>query len=223
MTHAIFSFFAFALLLPANLLAQTLVFDNEAGGASGVDSFALSSPGSFRTDDFVLGDTYRITAVEWTGIYASGDVPAADDFLIAIFDTDPDFVGPNSLVSSFDVGNAVNRLDSGFDDSSSRDIYDYTASISFTANADQRYWVSMISNTPAGVQYFQGNVAGDPAGDPAGNSWRRFGISGSLDSTEDRLDFRLVGSAVPEPTGILPVLLASFMLLTTRNRGTGSP
>ena len=126
-------------------------------------------------------------------------MPSADDFLIAIFDTNPSFAAPGSLVASFDVGNGVNRLDSGFDDQrDSRDIYNYSASIDFTANAGQRYWVSMINSTPTGVQYFQGNVAGDPAGYPAGNSWRRFGLSGGIDFTEDRLDFRLMGTAMPD-------------------------
>ena len=194
MAQAIFTILVFAVLVPANLIAQTLVFDNEAGGAGGVDSFALSQLGSFRTDDFVLETAHRVTAVEWTGIYV-GDVPLADDFLIAIFDTDPSFAAPSSLVASFDVGNGVNRLDSGFDSQSSRDIYNYSASINFTANAGQRYWVSMINSTPTGVQYFQGIVAGDPAGFPAGNSWRRFGLSGGNDFTEDRLDFHLMGTA----------------------------
>ena len=222
MTNFIFSIFVFTMLVPTNLIAQTIVFDNEAGGAGGVDSFALSQPGSFRTDDFVFEATHQILGVEWTGIYGSGDAPSADNFLIAIFETDPSFIGPGSLVASFDVGNAVNRLDSGFDDRISRDIYDYSATISFTANAGQRYWVSTINSTPTGVQYFQGNLSGDPAGDVFGNSWRRFGLSGAIDSTEDRLDFRLIGTAVPEPLGIFPVSLIALALLTRRTRRTAT-
>ena len=43
MARLIFSIFVFAVLIPVNVIAQTLVYDNEAGGAGGVDSFASVS------------------------------------------------------------------------------------------------------------------------------------------------------------------------------------
>ena len=146
MIQTMFSIIIFAVLLPANLFAQSLVYDNEAGGVSDLSSFALSRPSSFITDDFVLETSHRILAVEWTGVYLFGDEPSSDDFLIAIFDAAPS--GPGSLISTFSVGDEVNRIDSGFD-FLSRDIYDYSASIDFTAIGGETYWVCLLYTSPS--------------------------------------------------------------------------
>ena len=202
--------------MPSYAAAQSLLYDNNAGGAAGIDDASISDAESnlFTADDFSLAVGGTVLSVEWTGVYGLLDTPPAqDDFSIDIFD---DVSGsPGSLLVSYAIGNSAIRTDSGFDEPVfGFDVYDYSADIAgFDAAGGQTYWISIRNNTPGSPtnDFFWGilNSQGNSVAGTRDDGWQAEG---------HRADFRLLGTAIPEPNALILLTAASGLLVAGRRR-----
>ena len=195
--------------------ADIVVYDNGAGGASGINS-------GFGSDDFfpqraasevnLLSDA-TLTGVEWVGSYSGGgQVPGTDNFTIAFHSDDGGSPLSGAPIDSFNVGNQVNRVDSGFDSSSGADVFEYSADVNFNLSAGTTYWLSIYDQDATNGGFFWGIVSGGgtlAATSDSGGSWFVIGGGGLL-------DFRL--TAVPEPSSITVLGLLSLVVLNRRRR-----
>ena len=183
--------------LTVSASGDEIVYDNGAGGAGGTNTFIFADSDfpQWMADDVTLGSTKTVTGVEWTGQYDVPDntPPATDDFTIAFFLGDV-IGGPfGAPVAEFEVGNEVNRFDSGFDFSGD-DVYEFSADINFTMNAGTTYWIAIFDNTVGENDFFAWgatNAGGDSfSSSDLGDNWGPpFPFS---------MDFRL--TVVPEPS-----------------------
>lgn len=173
-----------------------LVYDNNAGGAAGIDDATLSDrdSGIYSSDDFTIPVTTTIVRIEWTGVYAlDGTPPSLDDYQIRIQADSGS--GPGAVLSTTLAGNAVNRIDSGID-LLGLDVFNYSADIlPFTAAAGTNYWLVIFNNTSgdAGDDWFWGSrflLGNSTVSNDFGATWSAAG---------HRIDFRLF-SAIPEPS-----------------------
>ena len=208
--------FGFALVISAEAFGQGVVYDNLAGGPSGVDLFLRSDNDEpfITTDDVTLPTTTRITQVNWSGIYfefTAGSIPQTDAFTILFFADDvglPDTGGP---IAEFSVGDNVNRVDSGFTGAVSRDIYEYSANIDFTLNAGTTYWLSIANDTPSSSLDFFGGVLNGQ-----GNAFHSTDGGNSWTSRTHRLDFQLISIPEPNMFALEAVCLLALMLRRAR-------
>lgn len=98
-------------------------------------------------DDFTLSATSTITNVVWQGFYfPTGFAPATDAFTIAIYQNSSGTVGP--AISTFSVGNNVNRTATGQQFDQGVPYYAYDASLGggLTLGAGT-YWISIFNKT----------------------------------------------------------------------------
>lgn len=216
--------FAVHVLFTSQVAMGALLYDNGVGGASDIETGFFSVTGGVRAaDEFSFPFQGTISSVSWTGVYSPSNAPpATDDFTIDIFAPG---VTPGALLASFPVGNAVNRTDSGVDLSSgisSFDVYDYSATIDFTFSQDTLYWISIANDIfPASLDPW-GWGSKEMVTELIGRS-----VDGGLTWTLafGQPDFRLEGTAVPEP-GSLPyvslivaAMIVSRYLRLAKNRG----
>lgn len=200
---------AFGLMLPAT--AATVIYDN--GSADGSRGWWSDLDGALQpfqqiADNFVLGaGSNTLTDISWSGSYYSSSTPtAADNFVIRIF-SDLGGVPDINPIYSFNVGNAVNRIDSGIDDTTwSIDIYNYSASVpSTTLTAGATYWLSVVNDTSGHTDDWLWENS-----QTSGSSAFRLGDGNSWNPHSTELAFRI--SAVPEPE-TYAMLLAGLGLL----------
>jgi hypothetical protein len=197
--HKKFSLFIIALIASPSVMAS-IVFDN--GAANGSRGFWSDlDQGQEMADNFVLGaGDHTITDVSWSGSYYSSNVPVATDaFTIRIF---ADSLGLPTTVPllSFNVGNAVNRVDSGINDGYlGLDIYNYSASITATTlTAGTTYWLSIVNNTAGNTVNWlwesSASTGNDAYRSNSSNDW-------NVASPVMELAFQLndTAPAVPEP------------------------
>ena len=214
-----------ALTYPSSFLnADTLVYDNNAGGASGIQN-AFLSDSTFPyilADDVVLSSTTNVTSVEWSGIYNnqtqfSDDLPGpTDNFTIAVFETNAGSPLGGSPVASFNVGNNVNRANSG-QEIFGIDVFSFSANINFTMNANTTYWVSIENDTTGDIDFFSWGIEGTSAqprnayySQDGGATWSSQGV---------RADFRLFGTvAIPEPSSFLALTVVAALSIAKRRR-----
>ncbi len=199
-------------------VGAAIIFDNGAAdGARGYWSDFSQSSGQQMADNFVLGaDGNTITGINWSGSYYSSNIATAvDDFTLRIFtDSGGDTPGVNPLFE-FNVGNAVNRLDSGINDSTfGLDIYNYSATVASTTLAvGQTYWLSVVANTAGeSVDWLWETTAtsdGEAYRNNDGNSWNQ----------HDRdMAFALTSVEVPEPPAMLLFGAGLLGLVATRRK-----
>ena len=180
------------IFIQSQAAAQEIVFDNGVGGAAGIDD-ALQSDADplpennnsveIAADDFSVASDTEITTVEWVGLYVISNSPGVDDFLIRIYEDNSGPVG--SPLATFNVGNDVNRTNSGVDFMLLFDIYEYSAEISFQAVAGTTYWISIDAQSFAdnndtwfwGSLSTQGNAH---ISSNLGNTWSLFGHTTTL-------------------------------------------
>ena len=196
--------------------ADSIVFDNGVGGATGISGAVISDSNAATptvvADDASVLVTTVLTGIEWSGVYlgAGGSLPV-DDFTIEIFD---DLNGsPSNNIASFAVGNNVNRtLAAG--GGGIPDIFSYSAAIDFELDPNTTYWFSIFNNT-AGLGDF-GIGTDFPPG--SGNNHIAL-VGGPFTLQGANVDFRLRGTAIPEPiTSSLLLPLAVFCLTRRRNK-----
>lgn len=191
--------------------ADIVAYDNNAGGAVGINTAFESDSGTgiIAADDVTFATTTTITGVQWTGRYAFIDTPQAiDDFTISFYSDSGAM--PGSLITSFSVGNAVNRVDSGFN-LFDLNIYEYSASVDFTMISGTNYWLSITNDTSTDTDdNFQwGSDSG------VGNSYASFNGGTSWSSIADQHDFRL--TVIPEP-GSFSLAAGLFCLIAIQRR-----
>ncbi|MGZ0018761.1 FxDxF family PEP-CTERM protein [Nitrosomonas sp. wSCUT-2] len=200
---------SFGWMLPAT--AATVVYDNgSADGSRGwwSDFDGALQPFQQMADNFVLGaGSNTFTGVSWSGsYYASNNPTAADNFVIRIF-SDLGGIPDTNPIYSFNVGNAVNRIDSGIDDATwNIDIYNYSASVpSTTLTAGTTYWLSVVNDTSGHTDDWLWENS-----QTSGSSAFRLGEGNGWNPHGTELAFQI--SAVPEPE-TYAMLLAGLGLL----------
>ncbi len=145
--------------------SQWMVFDR-ADTVSGANFNYLATTVQYE-------ETTDVDSIDWVGSYFSSEAPDTDDFVIEIFESESiisvghDFwyqQPSGEAVARFEVGNEVDRVDTGQqwldstdqresadfdrdDDGFLRGIYSYSAEIDFQFLADKTYWVSIYRVT----------------------------------------------------------------------------
>ena len=202
-------FLTLALASPWSVTATAdVIFDN---GTYSTSVLHTSNPegGSFlHANSFVLQDgASTITDIHWWGSYVSDTAVQNDDFTIQIFADDggiPDVA--SALFLDLNVGNAVNRMDTG-DDYLEFNIYSYSADFSpLQLDAGTVYWVSIFNNPGPnpGPNWAWMEADGTYSGSIAylaegfGTGWQNNAYEGRA------LAFQLTndGVVVPEPASI---------------------
>lgn len=104
--------------------------------------------GLLAADDFILGAQANVTSISWFGGYAFGSFtpPATDNFTIAFYN-DAGGIPALAPFMTFNVGNAVNRVDTGVDYNLSIDHYSYAADININLLAGTQYYLSVFTDT----------------------------------------------------------------------------
>ena len=131
--------------LVAHASSAQIVYDNGVGGPAGVTTGLVSdsSQPQAAADGVFFQVDQPVTRIEWTGFYGGGDTmpPAADNFVINIRS---DASGaPGSILTTFAVGSAVNRVAVPPGPSPLSNLYSYTASINFTFLIGVDYWIEI--------------------------------------------------------------------------------
>jgi hypothetical protein len=135
---------ALAALLVVSGVQGATVFSQSPDITTGTRSDAEGV--SRSADDFNLGGADTILSVTWRGMYWNNGTPQlVDDFTLNFYNDASGSVG--SLISSFNVGNAVNRTDTGLD-FLSVDFFEYTADLGAgQALGAATYWLSIFNDT----------------------------------------------------------------------------
>ena len=136
---------AFGCVFAVSPSTQAATLFGQAVGSGAIPS-DVDSP-NIWADNFSLTSDSTITDVLWNGIYYNTGTPqVADAFTIAFYNDNSGSVG--SLAGSFNVGNNVNRTDTGSNYSAAIDIFSYSTGISGgLALAAGDYWVSIFNDT----------------------------------------------------------------------------
>ena len=150
---------------------RTLVFDNQADDSfniiSSQNTFFHTENLNFRTaDDVQVAETQNVSQISWTGTYGgdlSQEFPEpyeVDDFTIEIYEGTSD-VPVGDPIGSFNVGNDVNRTDTGatIGPLGMKKVYSYSADIDATLEAGKTYWVSIYGQVQDDVG--GGSIGGD--------------------------------------------------------------
>ncbi len=154
-------------------------------------------------DDFTFGTAETVRSVTWRGMYYSTGTPQAVDNFTLVFYSD---AGGNvgSVLGTFNVGNAVNRADTGLNFLPSIDFFEYSADLgSGLSLASGSYWLSVFNDTTVdpndgwfwGTQPFGGN--------------NRLSISGGPFNPNGMVSYFVLDNAnlstnnVPEPSTLL--------------------
>jgi hypothetical protein len=161
-------------------------------------------------DDFIFASAQVIRDVHWWGVYAFDNVPPAqDDFTIQFYNTNGG-VPNNSPFVSFNVGNAVNRTDSG-DDISGFDQYFYSAVIPDVPLAVGQYFIAIINNTVGTTADWFWSVSAEGTG----NSWERDSSTAPWVQDNNEYAFFLTDT-IPAPSAM--AVLAVGLTLAGRRR-----
>lgn len=170
---------------------------------SDVDSSTLVA------DDFSLGAAETIRSVTWRGMYYSEGTPqAVDNFTLVFYSNAGGNVG--SALATFNVGNAVNRTDTGLNFVSGIDFFEYSADLGAGLSLSSgTYWLSVFNDTLVdpddnwfwGTQPNSGNnrISFNNGGSFSANNMISYFI---LDNTN------LSANNVPEPGTLAMVALA---------------
>lgn len=137
-------------------IEQDLVFDNGTGGIEGVEAtqsgYFNSASDNFRVaNDVTLDSTQTINRISWSGIYSFDEAFTEDNFTIefyeGIFYNDIPYSPEGDPIASFNVGNEVNRVDTGIElqNEAGATLYSYSADIDITLEEGTTYWVSIFA------------------------------------------------------------------------------
>ena len=111
MRNCIVLFVAVLGFLPLTVNAG-IIFSQTPEISTGTASDADSPRGYRVADDFILDSKATITGVSWRGLYyLDGSAPSTDNFFLNFYEDLGGAVG--NLMSSFYVGDAVDRTDTG--------------------------------------------------------------------------------------------------------------
>ena len=188
-----------------------LVYDDGTSGVEGVTNisgsyFELDSTHiRYASNIIPLETTETISRISWSGGYLRdinddfADAYETDDFTIEIYEgvaSSP----TGDPIASFDVGNDVNRVDTGIvlplGGIYQAELFSYSAEIDVTLEAGKIYWVSIYAGVedevPAGA--FAGNYSvwgwgGGPGENPGANATAYAGGTGPLSSPRWYNDF----------------------------------
>ncbi len=132
--------------------AETIAYEQSPGHLGG---FSTDGQGITVADDFQIDHSTLINNITWWGGYGSTNLPTppTDNFTIRLF---ADSGGqPGALIQTFAVGNNTSRTatgdfvnppdpNSGFE-GRPEFIYSFTLPITFQAEANTRYWLSIVN------------------------------------------------------------------------------
>lgn len=146
MRNYIMLFVAVLGFLPLTVNAG-IIFSQTPEISTGTISDA-DSPRGFRVaDDFTLDKKSTITGVTWRGLYyADGTAPSSDNFFLNFYKDVGGAVG--NTLSSYNVGDAVDRADTGQDVLGCCDVFEYSATLeSELFLSGGTYWLSIVNVT----------------------------------------------------------------------------
>jgi len=192
-----------------------VIFSNGGIGNNGFISDTDFPPnGQFSADDFILATgANTITGIQWTGSYFPGNTPqAADVFTIQIYADVAGAPAAGAPLLTLPIGNP-GRTDTGVNTLAGDDIFAYSVNVApIVVAAGTRFWLSIFNNTSVDTNdnWFW------TIQDGAGNSFTRTDMAGAWSQINNRHDFTLIGTVVPEPSTLALLLIGGIGLLSCR-------
>ena len=155
--------------------------------------------GAFATsyDNFSLSATTTITSVSWTGGYYNPQVPGSITNWTVTFWQD-NSGQPSSTVAAGPFLSANNQTNPRFDNQGNP-VYDYAATVNFTATGSTTYWLSVVPDLAFPPQWgwtssSQGN----------GSSWQNYFGTGSQQPTDLAFTlYKTQSTTTPEPGSLM--------------------
>ena len=141
------------LALSASLeAASAQVFSQSSNVNDGRASDLDFQTGFLTADDFILVNAATITSITWFGGYnfTTFNVPATDNFTIAFY-TDAGGAPALAPFATINVGNAVNRNDTGVDYIPGLHHFSYSANINVNLAGGTPYYLSIFADTAGTV------------------------------------------------------------------------
>lgn len=193
----------FLFLYMAGPVSATPIFSQQPAFNTGQRSDVATN--TFTADDFQLSATDTARSVTWVGMYFPTGTPQGVDAFTINFYTDSGG-SPNTLIQSFNVGNAVNRTATGQFFSPQIEFFKYSADLGAgqALAGGTPYWLSVINNTSIDPddRWFWGVLARSGTNKVSlngGATWLN-----SDNTTYFVLDnANLRDATVPEPTSLL--------------------
>jgi len=189
----------------SNASTVSLVSQSPSGINARISDLVNNSGlGYITADNFRLGSAATLTQVGWYGSYAAPYTePVSDNFTIAFYTADSLGKPDNDTALVFNVGNTVNRVDTGVDVSySGLNRYAYTANIAGPVlAANTSYWISIFADTTSGSEWRWERSAqgqGDNVEAYCNGTTNAICGTGWIGNSAD-LAFSLKGTAVPIP------------------------
>jgi hypothetical protein len=143
-------------------------------------------------DNFIIGAGGTVTTVDWTGLmFPSTGV--VNDFTISFYN-DSGSDTPGTLISSLNIAGDANQTEVGTHGSFT--IFDYSASVPFTAAPGTQYWISILADAPDTLWGWSSSTGLDSNMFQAGND-------SVLEPVATDVAFTLLNSSpVPEPSSL---------------------
>ena len=198
------SILCLSLLVACKSVVAAVQFSQSSDLNSGRASDVAFGESGFQTaDNFSLGSEVTINFVSWFGghDFSSNAIPLTDNFTIQFY---TDAGGQPSLApfASYNVGNSVNRIDTGDNYSFGSDHLQYSADISGTEfDAGTTYYLSIFadtSTTSAGEWFWASSGVANRT------EWERSPIGVGPWNARSSFShaFALDGSTIPDPIEI---------------------
>ncbi len=206
--------FCLSFALAGYATGDQVVYDNGAGGATGISNLQVSDV----TADFNVADRFSVNqettfdGIRFSGAFVIGNNPTpSDEFFLNIFLDGAN--EPTSNVGSFLLTN-IQKSNSGTQVLGAFDVYEYEASLgnSFTLDTNTEYWLSLTNTSVGGTDSFAWGAANGGNAKSSDNSFI-FWSSENL-----TMDFQLTQS-IPEPgSGTLMLAAAAWLLIRRKRR-----
>ena len=196
-----------AVLVAVESSADEVLFDNQAGVDHAYNSDSGSS-NQILAESFLLANDSVVEQITWTGVY--GNFLTEDFFTIDLFEDAGGLPG-DTLLFSLDIDSLTRESTGKFVEIDQQDflLYEYRADIDTQMLLAGDYWLSIVNDTPGAFWSWGAEFGVDEFA-------FRFGEKNAWDLFPGKLDFQIIGTAIPEPSCFFPLICSLFLFPRVR-------